>query len=569
MIAAAAFSWPEQRTTLGNCPDMVPAGRRSFPPAPRGCPAGGRCLAAEGVRVARSDGSGDRARWRVFISHTSELRDFPAGMSYVAAVERAITACGHVIADLADFPATDRAPAELCADRVRGCDVYVGVLGTRYGHPVQDKPEVSYTELEFDTATEAGLDRLVFLLDTGAADVGIPLSALIDREFGARQEAFRRRVRDSGLVTQTFASPAALGQLVERSLRELAEGRRRRSSGIQDGQAPGPTGHAGEVANDLQDSGRVYISYRRTDTAPFAGRLYDYLAEIFGIDQVFMDVDSIRPGVDFAGAIEQAVTSCEVLLVLIGSHWLDATDQEGHLRIEDPHDLVRLEIETALHNQIHVVPVLADGSRLPRPLDLPTEIQDLARRQAFELGNEHFRLDASTLISYLSNVLRTRTKQLQRTQTFLVPRSRIFVSYSHMDQHWLDRLLVHLRPLERKGRLELWSDRQIRAGDEWREEIKKAIQSCQAAVLLISADFMASDFIYNDELTPLLEAGKKRGVRIIPILVSSSYYEDSTLSKFQAVNDPSEPLDILNKGQQEASLVKVYRAVRDALNANI
>ena len=101
--------------------------------------------------------------------------------------------------------------------------MYVGVLGTRYGSPVRDKPEVSYTELEFDTATEAGLDRLVFVLDTDAADVGIPLSKLIDLEFGARQEAFRRRVQDSGLVTASFTDPATLGQLVERSLRELAE----------------------------------------------------------------------------------------------------------------------------------------------------------------------------------------------------------------------------------------------------------------------------------------------------------------------------------------------------------
>jgi len=123
---------------------------------------------------------------------------------------------------MADFPATDHPAAQLCADRVRGCDVYVGVLGTRYGSPVRDKPEVSYTELEFDTATAAGLPRLVFLLDTAAADVGIPLAELIDNKLGARQEEFRRRVQASGPVTQYFASPAALGQLVERSLRELA-----------------------------------------------------------------------------------------------------------------------------------------------------------------------------------------------------------------------------------------------------------------------------------------------------------------------------------------------------------
>ena len=176
------------------------------------------------MRLAGSGGPG--GGWRVFISHTSELRNFPTGTSYVAAAERAISAAGHVIVDMADFAASDQAPARVCGERVRGCDVYVGVLGTRYGSAVRDRPEVSYTELEFETATEAGLPRLVFLLDTDAADVGIPLSALIDREFGDRQDAFRRRVQDSGLTTQSFATPDKLGQLVERSLRELARTRR-------------------------------------------------------------------------------------------------------------------------------------------------------------------------------------------------------------------------------------------------------------------------------------------------------------------------------------------------------
>jgi len=156
----------------------------------------------------------------------------------VATAERAISAAGHVIVNMADFPAADQPPAQLCIDRVRGCDVYVGVLGTRYGSPVRDKPEVSYTELEFDTATAAGLDRLVFLLDPDAADVGIPVKDLIDHEYGARQEAFRRRVRDSGLVTGSFASPAGLGQLMERSLRELAGARRRPGRGIEGRQVP-------------------------------------------------------------------------------------------------------------------------------------------------------------------------------------------------------------------------------------------------------------------------------------------------------------------------------------------
>ncbi len=182
------------------------------------------------MRLAGPDGGGG-VRWRVFVSHTSELREFPKGQSYVAAAERAVSAAGHVIVDMKDFPAADEVPAGLCADLVRGCDVYVGVLGTRYGSPVPDQPQVSYTELEFDTATEAGLPRLMFLLDTGAENVGIPVSALIDAQFGGRQAAFRARVQDSGLVTQSFTDPATLGQLVERSLRELAEKHRRGSGG--------------------------------------------------------------------------------------------------------------------------------------------------------------------------------------------------------------------------------------------------------------------------------------------------------------------------------------------------
>ncbi len=190
----------------------------------------GRCSGGGLERMAGSGsagaGAGTGARWRVFVSHTSELRNFPAGeKSYIVEAERAIAAAGHVSVDMAGFPAADQLAAGLCADRVGGCDVYVGVLGTRYGSPVADRPEMSYTELEFDTATAAGLPRLVFLLDTDAADVGIPLAQLIDHAFGARQEAFRNRVQASGLVTQSFASPAELGRLVERSLRDLADAR--------------------------------------------------------------------------------------------------------------------------------------------------------------------------------------------------------------------------------------------------------------------------------------------------------------------------------------------------------
>ena len=407
---------------------------------------------------------------------------------------------------------------------------------------VQTYPD---SELEFEAATNAGLPRLVFMLDEEEA-LPIPAARLLDAspQLREKQNAFRLRLRNTNIVVRKVASPEQLEVELLAALQDLDEGRPARSEPVL---------------------GRVFISYRRADTAPFAGRLYDHLVESFGVDHVLMDIDTIEPGIDFVGAIEQAVASCEVLLVLIGSLWLNDFSVEGHRRVDDPHDAVRMEIEAALRNQLYVIPVLVGGAKLPPSQELPGEIQSFARGQAVELSVGHFRNDAAGLISVLDDTLRTRTRQLQRARTFLVPRNLTFVSYSHEDQLWLDRLLVHLRPLERHGRLEIWNDRQIRAGDEWREEIKKAIQSCQAAVLLVSADFMASNFIYNDELTPLLDAAKKRGVRIISLLVSSSSYDDSNLSKFQAVNDISEPLDTLSKGQQEAYFVKVYKTVREAL----
>jgi uncharacterized protein with LGFP repeats len=150
--------------------------------------------------------------------------------------------------------------------------------------------------------------------------------------------------------------------------------------------------------------GRIFLSYRREDTAYAAGWLYDRLADRFGEERVFKDVDSIQFGADFVEEIMTAVGSCVVLLALIGNRWLTTADQAGQRRIDDPADFVRLEIEAALTRGIRVIPVLVEGARMPRSADLPASLEALARRQAVELSPTRFASDIGPLFKMLGSL---------------------------------------------------------------------------------------------------------------------------------------------------------------------
>jgi hypothetical protein len=152
----------------------------------------------------------------------------------------------------------------------------------------------------------------------------------------------------------------------------------------------------------------VFISYRRDESAGYAGRIADSFEEYFGEGKVFRDIDSLEPGLDFSEAIERALESSEVLLAVIGKHWLTATDAAGQRRLENPHDFVRVEIATALKRNIRVIPVLVQGASMPGTDELPEDLAPLTRRNAFELHDSSWGDDVGRLISALERVLEHR-----------------------------------------------------------------------------------------------------------------------------------------------------------------
>jgi hypothetical protein len=152
-------------------------------------------------------------------------------------------------------------------------------------------------------------------------------------------------------------------------------------------------------------TGRIFISYRREETAYPAGWLYDRLADRYGGGQVFKDVDSIQLGDDFVESITRAVGSCDVVLVLIGDEWLTIADEHGRRRLDDPDDFVRLEVQAALTRNVRVIPILVDKARMPRADELPGSLARLVRRQALEFSPARFEFDTSRLFKVLDNTL--------------------------------------------------------------------------------------------------------------------------------------------------------------------
>jgi len=182
------------------------------------------------------------------------------------------------------------------------------------------------------------------------------------------------------------------------------------SSGSQSPNAQ-PSGRqepsAQPTMNHAENAGRIFVSYRRSDSADIAGRIYDRLVGKYGRDPVFKDVDSIPPGYDFKEYLAKKVSECDVLLAIIGDGWLDARDSEGNRRLENPSDFVRIEIQSALERGIPVIPLLVRDIHMPKAESVPDSLRELVYRNAIAIrADPDFHRDMDRLIAYLEKYLK-------------------------------------------------------------------------------------------------------------------------------------------------------------------
>ncbi|MBK8031242.1 MAG: TIR domain-containing protein [Chloroflexi bacterium] len=149
---------------------------------------------------------------------------------------------------------------------------------------------------------------------------------------------------------------------------------------------------------------RIFINYRRADSAAYTGRIYDRLVAQYGRKRVFMDVSSLCPGVDFIEEIEKSVNGCNIFIAVIGPQWLSITDSQGIRRLDSSEDYVRLEISMALKSQIPVIPVLVAKAIMPRSEDLPEALIAFARKHALEVSDDRFAYDVGRLLSAINDL---------------------------------------------------------------------------------------------------------------------------------------------------------------------
>jgi len=252
-------------------------------------------------------------------------------------------------------------------------------------------------------------------------------------------------------------------------------------------------------------------------------------------------------------------------------------------------NLRNLEELNLSFNQISYFPLFNENLKLKR-LWINNNCFENFTKSFIKLPNLHYlycfgKLNRISKISpeYLSlskirgNCIRYLTEQLHSNDIIPIEnnensvsmsKNKVFISYSHDDIDWYKKVITHLNALKHLGLdLEIWSDVKIKTGDNWKREIENALNTCSFAILLISTNFLASDFIQNNELPPLLGSAQKKGTRLFSIILTPCLYSKfDNLSIFQAINPPDKSLLKCQPFEQEEFLVKMCNEIDSQLN---
>lgn len=193
----------------------------------------------------------------------------------------------------------------------------------------------------------------------------------------------------------------------------------------------------------------------------------------------------------------------------------------------------------------------------------PIETEELENLQLLcdVVTNKKQSLSSSELkvVDPTTNVLLEETKQEKKMEN----KHKIFISYSHKDSEWLEKVKTHLKPLERYYGIDEWDDQKLRTSDEWKDKISDALNNATIAILLFSPYFMASDFIINNELQPLIKNALKGGVKIMPVMVRPcATLEESGLADYQAPNGPDKTLIEMKEGEVDRTLKKLVEDIK-------